>query len=129
MITEAEQRFSIEVDQIGEATVLTVKGEIDLATSPRLSAQCLELAERGRTKVVVDASRVSFIDATGIRAFIESRTAILNKGSSFLNKGSSFNVVPSRQIRRLFDLVDLHEMFPAFSSTEDALDHLEARNS
>jgi anti-sigma B factor antagonist len=122
MIAEAEQRFSMEVDQIGEATVLTVKGEIDLATSPQLSAQCLELAERGRTKVVVDASRVSFIDATGIRAFIESRTAILNKGSSF-------NVVPSRQVRRLFDLVDLHEMFPAFSSTEDALDHLEARNS
>ncbi|HEX6300422.1 MAG TPA: STAS domain-containing protein [Acidimicrobiia bacterium] len=119
MITQAEESFSIEVDQIREATVLIVQGEVDLATSPRLSAQCLELAERGRTKVVVDASEVSFIDATGIRAFIEGRTAILKNGSSF-------NVVPSRQVRRLFDLVDLHEMFPGFSSTDEALDYLEA---
>ena len=119
MIGMAEQRFSIEVDEIGEATVVTVQGEIDLATSPRLSAQSLDLPERGRTRLVLHASGVSFIDATGIRAFIESRNAILKNGSSF-------NVVPSRQIRRLFDLVDLHEMFPGFPSTVDALDHLES---
>ena len=48
--------------------VLDVSGEIDLATAPELEST---LAERvGARKTIVDLSRVSFIDSTGLRVLL-----------------------------------------------------------
>lgn len=110
--TEAD--FSIDVDQLADVTVLTIRGELDLATAPRVTGQCSELAERHQTKVVIDASEITFIDAAGIRALIEGRSTILKHGTSF-------SLVPSRHVLRLLDLLDLHALFPSYSSTAKAV--------
>lgn len=112
--SSAEEGFFIDVDQTADVTVLTIRGELDLATAPRVAGQCSELAERGQTKVVVDASEITFIDATGIRALTEGRSAILEHGSSCC-------LVPSRQVLRLLDLLDLHALFPSYPSTAEAV--------
>ncbi len=119
-MASSEAEFSVHVDETDLATVLTINGELDILTAPRLREVFADLAQTGRTELVIDARGIGFIDARGIRAFIEGRSEILAKGSRF-------NIVPSARVRRVIDLLDLGDLFDLFSSTQDALEDIEAR--
>ena len=57
-------------DQVVERTVVAVSGELDVATSPALEREVLALLQEGVGEVVVDASGLEFIDASGIGVFV-----------------------------------------------------------
>jgi anti-sigma B factor antagonist len=80
------------------AAILMLAGEIDLATAPQVISKFQELADRDLTDVIIDARDVSFIDSTGLHAFVKGKQIIHEKGSQII-------LVPSPQVRRLFDLV------------------------
>lgn len=115
-MTGAESEFSIEVDQTPHVAVLRVCGEIDLVTAPQLAARCRELAQQGLPNVVVDATAVTFFDARGVSALIEARSVFEPVGA--------FSLVPSTQVRRLLELLQVQEIIPTYGSTEDALSTL-----
>jgi anti-sigma B factor antagonist len=97
MTTEAVLTSSIEELSAG-AAILMLSGEIDLATAPQVLSKFQELADRDLTDVIIDAREVSFIDSTGLHAFVKGKQIIHEKGSEVI-------LVPSPQMRRLFDLV------------------------
>lgn len=112
-----DSSFFVGTDQRGDVTLLTVRGEIDMLTAPEVATRCSKLADEGQSNVIVDARGITFIDATGMRAFIDGRSAI-HEG------GGNFSVIPSRQVRRLLDILELHELFPTYSTPEDAVSEL-----
>ncbi|HVL89950.1 MAG TPA: STAS domain-containing protein [Actinomycetota bacterium] len=64
--------LSVSGEQRGHAAHLHVSGEIDLATAPVLEGW-LDTAERnGNRAIVVDLEHVTFIDASGLRAFLHA---------------------------------------------------------
>jgi anti-sigma B factor antagonist len=71
-------------------------GELDMATADDLS-QLLRAAAANGEPVVLDLSRVTFMDSSGLRALLEG--AELSRGS-----GSLVIVRPSAQVRRLLDI-------------------------
>ena len=56
----------VQVRLQGGGTVITVAGEVDIATAPRLGHHLAALAGSGRP-VIADLDQVSFIDAAGLR--------------------------------------------------------------
>jgi anti-sigma B factor antagonist len=54
----------------GEAARLTVTGELDIATVPRLEEAVATVLAEGARSVVVDLSRLAFVDSSGLRMFI-----------------------------------------------------------
>lgn len=108
--------FFVGTERRGHVTLLTIRGEIDMLTAPEVATRCSELAD-DQNNVIVDARGITFIDAAGIKAFIDGRSAI-HEG------GGNFSVIPSRQVRRLLDILDLHELFPTYSTPEDAASDL-----
>ena len=48
-------------------TVLTVTGELDACSTPRVEAEVLGHLASGTSKVILDLSSIGFIDSTGIR--------------------------------------------------------------
>jgi anti-sigma B factor antagonist len=57
----------------GNALVLTVTGELDVATGPRLRAMLADaLAEQATERVVVDLTRVTFMGSTGIAVLVDA---------------------------------------------------------
>ena len=57
-------------DRHPTAVVLSVSGEVDLATAPRLRERLVQLVTDGHRCVVVDMAGVDFLDSTGLdRAF------------------------------------------------------------
>jgi anti-sigma B factor antagonist len=61
--------FSVAVDQTGERTVITVRGELDLATAPQLD-EALMPPLAGGASVVLDLRGLEFMDSTGVRAIV-----------------------------------------------------------
>ncbi|MCL3860943.1 STAS domain-containing protein [Actinotalea sp. K2] len=60
----------ISVADEGDGTLVTLWGEVDASLREQASASMIEVARRGGP-VVIDASRVRFIDSTGIAFVIQ----------------------------------------------------------
>ena len=73
--------LSVTVEQGEGGPVVTVKGEIDLETSPELSAVLSTIEPQGGD-VDVDLSGVTYIDSTGLRALLTARDAAREAGGS-----------------------------------------------
>jgi anti-sigma B factor antagonist len=94
--------------------VLHVEGDVDLATAPLLKKAIAHLYRTNR-RVVVDLSRVDYLDGSGIRGLeYYART-----------ETSRFVVVGSKpEIHRLFNILQLTDVLPVVVSLNAALDYL-----
>ena len=96
--------FEVEVPKGG--AVVQLSGELDLATGPRLDAAFREVADRRLTEVIVDASRVTFMDSVGVHALVQGKTRIHEVCSRIV-------LVPSPRVRRVLELVSPEPLFAA----------------
>jgi anti-sigma B factor antagonist len=95
--------------------VLTVGGEIDVATSPELHERLSTLIEFGPPLVVVDLTDVSFIDSTGLGVLVGAVKDVRAGG------GDLRLVVTRPQILKLLELTGLDTVFSVTSSPNDAV--------
>jgi anti-sigma B factor antagonist len=98
--------FHIEHQNDGGRLRLSVSGEVDLESTPRLEAAVAEACGVART-VELDLHEVSFIDSTGIRAVLGAKTLCAERGVEFL-------MVPSRHHapHRTFELAGVLDLLP-----------------
>lgn len=61
-------------------TVLEVRGELDLATSPQLREGLQRLVDAGDRQVVVDLAGVGFMDSSGLGALVVMFKALRDVG-------------------------------------------------
>jgi anti-anti-sigma factor len=82
----------------GEA-VVAVRGELDMLTAPLLEEALADLD--ATLAVVIDCRELTFVDSTGLRAFIRGSTRFATHGGtlSLRNAGS--------QVRRLLAITQL----------------------
>ena len=94
--------------------VVTVAGEIDIATVARLRERLAALAVGG-VPLVADLDQVSFIDATGLGA-------LAGAAREAAEHGASLHVVCARsQTRRLFRVTGLDRQIPLAHDLAEAL--------
>src|SRR3954464_14751966 len=62
--------FSCDARQTHDVTVIDVAGELDLSSAPQLCARVEETFRDRDARVVIDLSRLSFCDSTGLRALL-----------------------------------------------------------
>ncbi len=60
----------VALDQRDGWQVLTLAGEVDVASAPRLRDRLVQLVTDGPPRVVVDMSGLSFIDSMGLGALV-----------------------------------------------------------
>jgi anti-sigma B factor antagonist len=113
-----EDGVSITSRREGEVTTVTIGGEIDLLTAPRVRETLLALASDGRVNVVIDGRPITFIDASGIRALIEAHAALKNDGSRLV-------MIPSRAVQRLHSLLELDGHLPTFVTADEAFPNID----
>jgi anti-anti-sigma factor len=63
-------RFQIDSELQGEAARLTLTGELDIATVPRVEEAVATILAQGARSVIIDLSRLGFVDSSGLRLFI-----------------------------------------------------------
>ncbi len=78
-----DEHFALEQGDVDGVHVVSVHGELDLATAPRLCA-CLHAARsNGVRGVLLDLSDLSFCDSQGLRALIEEQREMAVAGKRF----------------------------------------------
>jgi anti-sigma B factor antagonist len=94
--------------------LLAVEGEIDIATAPRMIAALNEVLAEIESPLVVDLSRVVFMDSTGLALMMNARRRVVRRGQGFAI------VCPPGPIGRVFEIADMMETLRVFPDRESA---------
>src|SRR6266498_2251857 len=111
-----DPQLTLTVHSDGHRAILSVGGEVDLATAPQLHAKLVDLVENGAGSVVVDLTPVAFMDSTGLGALLAGRRRADARGRTMLL------VCPEGQVLRVLRLTGMATVFPVYSSLVEALD-------
>jgi anti-sigma B factor antagonist len=95
--------------------VLALEGEIDLHVSPNIAASLNMMIEKKLSPLVVDLSRVSYIDSSGLAVLIEGMQKVQQYGGKFALAGLQ------EQVRLVFEIARLDQVFQIFSNVDGAL--------
>ncbi|SCL44240.1 anti-anti-sigma factor [Micromonospora citrea] len=107
------------IDHLGDATVVTATGDIDLDSGDTLRAALRHAADMGG-HVVVDLSRVHVIDSTGLGVLVRAHRDARDRGVTLCL------AAPSGFVRTVLHTMRLDAALPVFDSRDDALARLTA---
>jgi len=95
-------------------SVISVEGELDLATAPRLKWMLIDVLEAGCEKLVVDLSLVSFLDSTALGVLVGVKRR--------LAADARLAVVCARpEVLKIFEFSGMDGAFAIFPTTDEAL--------
>ena len=95
--------------------VLPLKGEIDLHVSPRVAVSLAQLTQKKTDHIIVDLSRVTYIDSSGLAVLIEGMQNAEEYGGKFSLTGLKKNVYT------IFEIARLDQVFRIFPNVDAAL--------
>jgi anti-sigma B factor antagonist len=115
-LKEAPIDLTVEIGSKGPWTIVSVAGEIDLFTAPKLREQFLAALDDGTTtdRLLVDLTRVSFMDSTGLGVLIGALRRMNERD------GRMALVCSEGPVLRVLELTRLNEVFSIFPSVDDA---------
>jgi anti-sigma B factor antagonist len=96
-------------------TVIDVRGDLDVYTSPTLRHLILDCINRGDSRIIVDLEHVDFLDSAGVSVMVNG----LRLASSW--DTTLVFVHPGGQVRRMLRLTHLDKMLHTFTTVEDAV--------
>jgi anti-sigma B factor antagonist len=109
----AEDLLTAELSHLGVGTaILHLAGEVDISSAHVLTSQFETVARSGLTGLIIDATAVTFMDSTGLHALVDGKRLIHESGTRIV-------LVPSRQVRRVLELVFPE---PLFAARMDSMD-------
>lgn len=93
--------------------VITVSGEVDLATSPELDVAIIAAIDSGTSSVAIDLTDVSFMDSSGlgvvVRGLKRCREADIDLDL----------VITNERVLKVFGITGLDQVIPIHASIED----------
>ncbi len=101
-----------------DTSLLSVEGDLDLASAPSLKWALADLQSAGRRHVVVDLAKVSFIDSTALGVLVGAQRG-LDPGVKLAIACAEENVL------RIFELTGLDGMFEIVPTLQDALGYVQ----
>jgi|SRR5581483_7742676 len=107
--------MELAIDKTGDVAVVTVSvEELDASNAPELKRDIAPVLQ-ANMKVVLDLSRVRFMDSSGLGAMLSCLRQINAK------KGELKLCGLSRQVRSAFELVRLNRIFDIYPSRDGAV--------
>jgi anti-sigma B factor antagonist len=97
----AAESLEIDLSEEGDRTIVALRGALDAATAPRLSAQFAELAQRGISRVDLDLSKLELMDSSGLTVVMAEHKRASTDG------GGLVILSPNRLVIRLFQISGL----------------------
>jgi anti-sigma B factor antagonist len=107
--------LDVETSARDDVSIVTLRGEIDVYTAPRLRQTLIDLVDAGRTNIVVDMEKVDFLDSTGLGVLVGGLKRVKDR------EGSLKLVATQDRILKIFDITGLARVFPIFGTLEEAL--------
>lgn len=103
----------------GRTHVVEVEGQIDLYSAPDFKEHTSRVIDEGKSCVIVDLTRVTFLDSTGLGILMSALNRLRAARATLLL------VVTDYDIERLFEITGLDGMFRIYRSRDDALEDID----
>ena len=111
---EDPPRFATE-NRLADVPVLTVAGELDMASAPELELRLMAALGAGRGGLVLDLAQVTFMDSTAL-------TALVNALERFESvAGRLVLVATDPRLRALLEVAGMHDGLEMYATRDDAL--------
>jgi anti-anti-sigma factor len=108
-------QFRLQTRHTGTVAVITVTGELDLASSPTLQTELDRVESRVGDPVIIDLSNLEFMDSTGLSVVVRAHQRAQRDGRRFaLVKGSA-------QVQQLFALTGIAQRITLADTLPDLL--------
>jgi anti-sigma B factor antagonist len=110
--------FTVSKSETDGVVVVEPKGEIDVYTAPQLKEQAASAIEEGADRLVIDLSKVGFMDSSGLGVLVSLLKRVRDTG------GTLRLVIPDERILKIFRITNLDKVFdidPALSASLDSM--------
>ena len=101
-----------------ELAVVSVSGELDLYTAPRVRTGIEEAGAVGADRVIVDLSETSFIDSAALGLLVQETKRLEGCGHSLVL------VTSDPRTRRVVELSGLNQVLRTYATLQDAISGL-----
>lgn len=113
--------FAVATEPLGDrGAIVTVRGELDMLTVPRMREELTAVIEGGIRRVVLDLTEVSFIDSVSLAAIVTTRRRLGDGGrvAVVIEEGSYAMLI--------FEIGGLDSIVELFHTRESAVARLAA---
>ena len=107
--------LALSTREEGGRTVVSVTGEVDVYTAPKLREQLVSLVDAGRYDIVVDMEAVEFLDSTGLGVLVGGLKRVRT------HDGTLRLVCTQERILKIFRITGLTKVFPIHDSVAEAV--------
>jgi anti-sigma B factor antagonist len=107
--------LTLATRELGGRTVVSVGGEIDVYTAPRLRDTITELVGQGVHHIVIDMEGVEFLDSTGLGVLVGGLKKVRT------HDGSLELVCTQERLLKIFRITGLAKVFVIHDSAEAAV--------
>ena len=97
------------------SNVVPLKGEIDLHVSPRIAVTLAQMIEKRPKQLVIDLTRVTYVDSSGLAVLIEAMQNVEKYGGKFAIVGVQ------KMVRSIFEIARLDQVFRIYPDVDAAL--------
>ena len=102
------------------AVVLTVEGELDIATAPELRTRLNAAVDAGLSRLVIDLRPVSFLDSVAMATLLHARKRLGESGRM------AVVVAADSYVRLIFEVAGMPQCLDVFETREQAVSHVVA---
>jgi anti-anti-sigma factor len=113
---EASDVFRVDVDRRPYVSVVTVSGDVDLHSAPLLRTRLAALVDADVHHVVLDLSDATFLDSMALGVILMAQKHLTAAG------GQLDLVVTTPEIRRIFEITMLDQVFDLHDTRTEAID-------
>lgn len=107
--------FRVEMRNEGQATVVAVTGELDLASSPELEQRLEQFYASDSELLVIDLRGLEFMDSTGLSVIVSAQQKVIDAGRRLII------VRGPQQVQRLLDLTGVAERLELVDTPDEVL--------
>jgi anti-sigma B factor antagonist len=105
--------FDVHVDRLPEGVVVVdVEGEVDIYSAAEFKIALFWVIDEGFVRIVIDATRVLFMDSTALGVFVSGERRLRPRGSLIIACGEDTG--------RLLEITGLDRVFSVFRDRDEA---------
>jgi anti-sigma B factor antagonist len=108
-------RLTLSTHASGDVTIIEATGEMDMATAPQLREEIIDLVTAGPRRVLLDVSRVSFLDSSGLSVLVGGLKRLREHGATLELVG------PQERVLKVLRITGLTKTFTIFDTVDAAL--------
>lgn len=113
---ETEIDLTMQLRRVGEWTVVSIEGELDLYSAPQLREAVTAAVEDGADHIVLDLTGVPFMDSSGLGVVVACLKRLRESGGEL-----SVVTPPSSPPTKLLSLTGLDRAIPTHATVDEAI--------